>query len=128
MAVSDGDDDLGFAGGRCGPSGCGGSPAELEEGSGSSPVVRTGVAAAVCSDGLGADSGSRAAVRTAPASGSSWPRDHAVGQDYYLDEYTFRLNRSTAKARGLLFYRLLQQAVGTDPHPSKDLLKPHPNE
>jgi transposase-like protein len=44
--------------------------------------------------------------------------------DYYLDEYTFRFNRRTAKARGLLFYRLLQQAVGTDPHPLKDLFKP----
>ena len=43
--------------------------------------------------------------------------------DYYLDEYTFRFNRRTAKARGLLFYRLLQQAVGTDPHPLKDLIK-----
>jgi hypothetical protein len=44
--------------------------------------------------------------------------------DYYLDEYTFRFNRRTSKARGLLFYRLLQQAVGTDPHPLKDLVKP----
>jgi transposase-like protein len=43
---------------------------------------------------------------------------------YYLDEYTFRFNRRNSKARGLLFYRLLQQAVGTDPHPLKDLLKP----
>ena len=33
--------------------------------------------------------------------------------DYYLDEYTFRFNRRTSKARGLLFYRLLQQAVAT---------------
>ena len=31
--------------------------------------------------------------------------------DYYLDEYTFRFNRRTSRARGLLFYRLLQQAV-----------------
>lgn len=31
--------------------------------------------------------------------------------DYYLDEYTFRFNRRNSKARGLLFYRLLQQAV-----------------
>src|SRR5674476_171770 len=52
---------------------------------------------------------------------------YAASQDhlgYYLDEYTFRFNRRTSKARGLLFYRLLQQAVGTDPHPLKDLLKP----
>lgn len=33
--------------------------------------------------------------------------------DYYLDEYTFRFNRRASKARGLLFYRLLQQAVQT---------------
>ncbi|GAB2776180.1 IS1595-like element ISSod11 family transposase [Terrabacter koreensis] len=43
---------------------------------------------------------------------------------YYLDEYTFRFNRRNAKSRGLLFYRLLEQAVDTSPHPLKDLLKP----
>ena len=32
--------------------------------------------------------------------------------DYYLDEYTFRFNRRTSTARGMLFYRLLQQAAG----------------
>ena len=26
--------------------------------------------------------------------------------EYYLDEFTFRFNRRTSKARGLLFYRL----------------------
>jgi len=35
--------------------------------------------------------------------------------DYYLDEYTFRFNRRTFKARGLLFYRLLQNAVAMGP-------------
>ena len=35
--------------------------------------------------------------------------------DYYLDEYTFRFNRRTSRARGLLFYRLLEQAVSIDP-------------
>jgi len=35
--------------------------------------------------------------------------------DYYLDEYTFRFNRRTSKARGLLFYRLLQNAVQLGP-------------
>lgn len=40
---------------------------------------------------------------------------------YYLDEFTFRFNRRTSKARGMLFYRLLQQAVDTDPHPLKEL-------
>jgi len=33
---------------------------------------------------------------------------------YYLDEFTFRFNRRTSRARGLLFYRLLEQAVRTD--------------
>ena len=32
---------------------------------------------------------------------------------YYLDEFTFRFNRRTSKARGLLFYRLVTQAVRT---------------
>ena len=41
---------------------------------------------------------------------------------YYLDEFTFRFNRRTSQARGLLFYRLLQQSVDTDPHPLKDLI------
>lgn len=35
--------------------------------------------------------------------------------DYYLDEFTFRFNRRTSRSRGLLFYRLLQQAVATGP-------------
>lgn len=42
--------------------------------------------------------------------------------DYYLDEFTFRYNRRTSRSRGLLFYRLLQQAVRTDPHPMKALV------
>ncbi len=37
--------------------------------------------------------------------------------EYYLDEYTFRFNRRRSRARGLLFYRLLQQAVHADPTP-----------
>ncbi len=41
---------------------------------------------------------------------------------YYADEFTFRFNRQNSKARGMLFYRLLQQAVDTDPHPLKDLI------
>lgn len=42
---------------------------------------------------------------------------------YYLDEFTFRFNRRTSRARGMLFYRLLQQAVDTDPHPLKVLIR-----
>jgi hypothetical protein len=41
--------------------------------------------------------------------------------DYYLDEFTFRCNRRTARSRGLPSYRLLQQAVATDPHPYREL-------
>lgn len=37
--------------------------------------------------------------------------------DYYLDEYTFRFNRRRSRARGLLFYRLIEQALQTDPSP-----------
>jgi len=35
--------------------------------------------------------------------------------DYYLDEFTFRFNRRSSRSRGLLFYRLLEQALITDP-------------
>ena len=35
--------------------------------------------------------------------------------DYYLDEFTFRFNRRSSKARGLLFHRLVQQAMQTGP-------------
>ena len=41
--------------------------------------------------------------------------------DYYLDEYTFRFNRRAAKTRGLLFYRLLQNAVQVGPSPYPQL-------
>jgi len=41
--------------------------------------------------------------------------------DYYLDEYTFRFNRRHSRHRGLLFYRLLEQAVATEPHPLHSL-------
>ena len=42
--------------------------------------------------------------------------------EYYLDEFTFRFNRRNSKARGLLFYRLLQQAVVTKPTPYQTLI------
>jgi transposase-like protein len=35
--------------------------------------------------------------------------------DYYLDEYTFRFNRRTSRSRGMLFYRLIEQAMMTAP-------------
>lgn len=34
---------------------------------------------------------------------------------YYLDEFVFRFNRRTSSSRGLLFYRLIQQAVSISP-------------
>lgn len=46
---------------------------------------------------------------------------------YYLDEFTFRFNRRNARSRGLLFYRLIEQAVRTDPHPLQELLRPEEN-
>lgn len=42
--------------------------------------------------------------------------------DYYLDEYTFRFNRRASDARGMLFYRLLQQAVSTGPFSYKEIV------
>jgi transposase-like protein len=42
--------------------------------------------------------------------------------DSYLDEFTFRFNRRTSKYRGMLFYRLVAQAVGVEPLPSSRLI------
>ena len=42
----------------------------------------------------------------------SCSKDHFA---YYLDEYTFRFNRRKSKSRGMLFYRLLQNAVQVEP-------------
>ena len=41
---------------------------------------------------------------------------------YYLDEFTFRFNRRASRSRGLLFYRLLEQAMRTDPAPLPTLV------
>lgn len=38
-----------------------------------------------------------------------------VQLEYYLDEFTFRFNRRKSKTRGLLFYRLMKQAVNCAP-------------
>ena len=46
---------------------------------------------------------------------------------YYLDEFTFRFNRRKSKARGKLFYRLVEQAVAIDPAPYKTLIKSNHN-
>jgi transposase-like protein len=42
--------------------------------------------------------------------------------DYYLDEFTFRFNRRASRSRGLLFYRLAQQAAATAPAPYRTLV------
>jgi len=41
--------------------------------------------------------------------------------DYYLDEFTFRFNRRASQSRGMLFYRLVQQALMIDPVHAKKL-------
>lgn len=45
---------------------------------------------------------------------------------YYLDEFTFRFNRRKSKSRGLLFYRLLEQAMQLGPQPYRDLIADKP--
>ncbi|WP_300464562.1 IS1595 family transposase [Desulfobacula sp.] len=42
--------------------------------------------------------------------------------DYYLDEYTFCFNRRSASARGLLFYRLLEQALCSTPTTYREIV------
>jgi len=44
--------------------------------------------------------------------------------DDYLEEFVFRFNRRTSASRGMLFYRLLQQAVVTDPVTYHDVVTP----
>jgi transposase-like protein len=41
--------------------------------------------------------------------------------EYYLDEFTFRFNRRMSSTRGLLFYRLVEQAVHLCPVLVSDL-------
>lgn len=41
--------------------------------------------------------------------------------EYYLDEFVFRFNRRTSKSRGLLFYRLIEQAVNIEPIKDGDI-------
>jgi len=42
--------------------------------------------------------------------------------EYYLDEFVFRYNRRNAKSRGLLFHRLLEQAVKHKPVTYRDII------
>lgn len=48
---------------------------------------------------------------------------HAGHLDYYLDEFVFRFNRRTSRSRGLLFYRLVEQAVATAPVTYEKIVK-----
>jgi len=41
----------------------------------------------------------------------------------YLEEFTFRFNRKTSHNRGWLFYRMVQGAVSTEPHPYETLIQ-----
>jgi transposase-like protein len=43
--------------------------------------------------------------------------------DYYLDEFTFRFNRRRADHRGLLFFRLLQNAMIIEPTTYRQMVK-----
>lgn len=43
--------------------------------------------------------------------------------DHYLEEFTFRFNRRSSRSRGLLFYRLLTQAVVTAPATYRSIAK-----
>ena len=47
--------------------------------------------------------------------------------EYYLDEYTFRFNRRSSRSRGLLFYRLMQQAVVTTPLSYREIVERNHN-
>lgn len=49
--------------------------------------------------------------------------------DAYLNEFTFRFNRRASRRRGLLFHRLLQQAVQADPITYRQLVaNPRPSD
>ncbi len=43
--------------------------------------------------------------------------------EYYLDEYVFRYNRRTSKSRGLLFLRIIEQAVNAEPISYENIVK-----
>ena len=41
----------------------------------------------------------------------------------YLNEFVFRFNRRTSRSRGMLFYRVMELAVGHEPVRYHELLK-----
>jgi hypothetical protein len=84
-------------------------------------------------------SGSRRRARRPSARGSRAPDEGDVVEgeivadpgfrlaavDYYLDEFAFRFNRRNSKARGVLFYRLAQQAVAIGPATYRSIVNPN---
>ena len=67
-------------------------------------------------------SASRAKLTPQVGSAARW-REHLGA---YLDEFVFRFNRRTSSSRGMLFYRLLQQAVVTEPVTYDNVVRPLP--
>jgi transposase-like protein len=53
--------------------------------------------------------------------GTHQGKPSSIHLDYYLDEFVFRFNRRTSRSRGLLFYRLIQQAVNITPVKGQDI-------
>jgi len=51
----------------------------------------------------------------------AWSKEYFA---YYLDEFTFRFNRRNSNSRGMLFYRLLQNAVQLEPVTNSDIQNP----
>ena len=49
--------------------------------------------------------------------------DQLTHLDYYRDEFTFRFNRRRSRHRGKRFFRLVQQAVATEPIPYHRIVK-----
>ncbi len=67
-----------------------------------------------------------AVAQVSPVAGRDYPRAHqgSVTPDHlqsYLEEFTFRFNRRTSRSRGLVFRRLLEQAVVTAPVTEADV-------
>lgn len=48
---------------------------------------------------------------------------HPEHLDTYLEEFVFRFNRRKSRSRGMLFFRLLEQAVITNPVTYRDVVK-----
>jgi hypothetical protein len=65
------------------------------------------------------------AASATPSAAPGGPNLKAPGfaGGYLLDEFSFRFNRRTSGSRGLLFLRLMQQAVDLSPVPAKEILR-----